>query len=507
MSKPTQRYRRSFAGSVGSGMKSILGGDGRRYYVLEHKMSTRYHKAGECQKIIVDQIELGRDPKCQVRFDKDMLIVSRRHAAIVKDGDNWKLVQLSKTNSTYLNGHRVEKEWFLQTGDEIQLATNGPKLGFIVPQGDKGLVKSIGMTARLNLFRQQALRPYKQAIAVMAILLALSISGLGVWNYVSYQEYHKKLAKIEKDVKRERDGIIVQYNRTMDSLNNAWNKRVENLTGQIKVLENKVVNLPKAGKTVKWNNDKLEELFPDVYFILLNRIEFIRPDGKQGVWKLGDQLETSEGEKVTVGWSGTGFLLDDGRFVTARHVIESWEVMDGNGLNILMQFLNVCANNGGCVVAYFDAVSYTGKRLQLKSSDFEFNKLKDKVITTENNIMIKYGIPDETDYAYFYLGQRGVLKSDVMISGQLKRGTELTVLGYSLRVSIDTMEPMTSSASAACNGLHNGVILTTATGFESGNSGGPVFYVNENGDYNVIGIVSAGSGRSTGFVVPLSALK
>lgn len=120
MAQATQKYNRSLSGSIGAGMRSLMGSGGRRFYVLEHKVSSKYHKAGENQKIIVDQIELGRDPKCQVRFDENFGTVSRRHAAIVKDGDNWKLVQLSKTNSTYLNGHKVDKEWYLQNGDEIQ---------------------------------------------------------------------------------------------------------------------------------------------------------------------------------------------------------------------------------------------------------------------------------------------------------------------------------------------------------------------------------------------------
>ncbi len=156
-------------------MKSLIGGSGRRYYVLEHKVASAYHKAGESQRIIVDQIELGRDPKCQVRFDESFKTVSRRHAAIVKEGDGWKLVQISQTNSTLLNGKRVEREWFLQNGDEIQLSTNGPKLGFLVPQGEKGLVRSIGLTARMNLFRKQALRPYKTSITVLACIFIAAI--------------------------------------------------------------------------------------------------------------------------------------------------------------------------------------------------------------------------------------------------------------------------------------------------------------------------------------------
>ena len=102
MGQPTQPYKRSISGSVGAGVQSLFGNGGRRFYLLVHKVSSKYHKAGESQQIIVDEIELGRDPHCQVRFDETFVTVSRRHAAIVKEGDNWKLVQLSQTNSTYL---------------------------------------------------------------------------------------------------------------------------------------------------------------------------------------------------------------------------------------------------------------------------------------------------------------------------------------------------------------------------------------------------------------------
>ena len=180
MAQATQSYRRSLSGSVGAGMKSVFGGGGRTYYMLVHKVSSKYHKAGESQPIIVDEIEIGRDPRCQVRFDDSFTTVSRRHAAIVRDGEQWKLIQLSTTNSTYLNGHHVHKEWYLQNGDEIQLSTNGPKLGFIIPEGDKGKVSSIGLTARLNLFRKQALRPYKTGLIVLASVLLLAIAGL-IW--------------------------------------------------------------------------------------------------------------------------------------------------------------------------------------------------------------------------------------------------------------------------------------------------------------------------------------
>ena len=69
------------------------------------------------------------------------------------------------------------------------------------------------------------------------------------------------------------------------------------------------------------------------------------------------------------------------------------------------------------------------------------------------------------------------------------------------------MQASRSTAEVARDGLADqGYILTTSTGFEHGNSGGPVF-INRDGKDIVVGIVSAGAGRSTGFVVPICAVK
>ena len=164
-------------------MGAIFNGSGRTYYILEHKTSSKYHSAGESQKIIIDQIELGRDASCQVRFDESFETVSRKHAAIVRDGQNWQLIHLSSANPTLVNGRPVQGSYYLQSGDEIQLSVGGPRLGFIVPQGKQSLTSSIKLTERMNLFRQQALRPYRRAIWALSALLILAILGFGAWNY------------------------------------------------------------------------------------------------------------------------------------------------------------------------------------------------------------------------------------------------------------------------------------------------------------------------------------
>jgi FOG: FHA domain len=164
-------------------MGALMGASGRTYFILEHKTSSKYHQAGESQKIIVDQVELGRDASCQVRFDESFETVSRKHAAIVRDGENWKLIHLSHSNPTLVNGHPINGSYYLQTGDEIQLSVGGPRLGFIVPQGRQALTSSIGLTERMSLFRKQALRPYKNALTIMGIVFVLAVARLAAWNY------------------------------------------------------------------------------------------------------------------------------------------------------------------------------------------------------------------------------------------------------------------------------------------------------------------------------------
>lgn len=211
-------YKRTVAGSIGAGMGAIFNASGRTYYILEHKMSSKYHHAGESQKIIVDQIELGGDSSCQVRFDESFETVSRRHAAIVRDGANWKLIPLSTTNATLVNGQVVSGEWHLKSGDEIRLSSRGPVLGFILPQGERSLVKSIGLTERMNLFRQQALRPYKTALWILAVVLVLAVAGLVTWNILQGQKFEQELQYKQEQI-IELDGAITESNEVIDALN------------------------------------------------------------------------------------------------------------------------------------------------------------------------------------------------------------------------------------------------------------------------------------------------
>ena len=272
MAQATQAYKRSFAGSVGSGVKSIMGGEGTKYYMLVHKVSSQYHKAGESQPIIVNQIEIGRDAKCQVRFDESFTTVSRRHAAIIRDKDNWKLVQLSHTNSTYLNGHKVQNEWYLQNGDEIQLSTNGPKLGFIIPEGKGAAVGSIGLTKRLSLFRQQALRPYKTAIwsVVAALALVCVVGGILLSNTNKALKTEKEFREMaeaqwaeEKAQMQETMDELAKVNSDMSAKLDKSKKDIAKMKGDI----NKISEAAAPSVSSSIDNAAIEKCLPYVYYI------------------------------------------------------------------------------------------------------------------------------------------------------------------------------------------------------------------------------------------------
>jgi pSer/pThr/pTyr-binding forkhead associated (FHA) protein len=84
---------------------------------------------GEIQEFSDSEISIGRHPSCHVRFPKDLAIISREHARIIREGNRFKLIDQS-TNGTYLNGTRIT-EAILKDGDILLFADGGPKVSFL----------------------------------------------------------------------------------------------------------------------------------------------------------------------------------------------------------------------------------------------------------------------------------------------------------------------------------------------------------------------------------------
>lgn len=494
MEKQTTQYKRTLRGSVGAGVGALFNGKGRRYFILEYKDASKYHKAGESQKIIVDQVELGRDANCQVRFDETFPTVSRRHAAIVKEGDRWKLVQLSKTNSTFLNGKPIDNEWYLQNGDEIQLSVDGPKLGFIIPEGKQSLVSSIKMTERLELFRKQALRPYKTAIASLACILILAVGGLITWNVVMQKDFTAKIADAEKTI----NGLIGK-NSELDSLIAVAQREQLRQDSLLKVYKNRGgVGYKNPDNVLSTQLSKVED---DVFFLRTTRV--VITDGV-------DELEISG-----YGWYGTGFLTTDGRFITAKHCVSGWLFPRSGGMprgenadkikNILVTAMN---RPGLQIIAYFEARSKS-KVLKFKSSDFVMDHSSEQNWQPAEGLNWKEETSMSADWAYIRTGQKGNILVDAEKSKDLPVGVDLHVLGFPHGWgAIDTynFNCLYGSCKTSRTGLDDGIIRVSAKNYESGNSGGPVFY-NDNGNLKAVGIVSYEQGQHNGGICSISNMQ
>lgn len=484
-------YKKTVAGSVGSGVTAVFSASDRKYYILEHKTNSAFHKAGDSQKIIVDQIELGRDANCQVRFDEAFETVSRRHAAIVKDGENWKLIPLSQTNPTFVNGQPITGEWHLNSGDEIRLSANGPILGFIVPSGKSAMTSSIAFTERMNLFRQQALRPYKFAIAAIVVVLLASVAGLVWWNY-----QNDKVAS----------GIIADLNQKMIDEQNAALVAQEAKAAYFKDIAN-------------CNNA--------VYYIRMHDIV---------VYGTNEQQICRFNTEDMVG--GTGFMLDDGRFVTAHRVIEPWfysqaKLGTENGITWTFNDIQALASNGCKVVATFTAYSPIGTSFQFTNSNMVFSRPEIEIESisykTKNNSTVYaiigkkavalsfYNKSLNTDWAFMMkkdelqmLDGNGLL-FDNKASVEPKVQQEVRILGYpDLTGNVDprTIKPTEMVNNVNVTGLNkDNLIELSSNRYQQGVSGGPVLAKNDKDQWVVIGILCETTKADRDIVLPIDYVK
>lgn len=83
-------------------------------------------------------ISIGRHPSCDLRFSPDLTHISRQHAEIIREGNQFKLIDRS-ANGTFVNGKRV-KEIFLKDGDVLMFGEGGPQVSFLT-QMEEGLVE------------------------------------------------------------------------------------------------------------------------------------------------------------------------------------------------------------------------------------------------------------------------------------------------------------------------------------------------------------------------------
>jgi ABC-type multidrug transport system ATPase subunit/predicted component of type VI protein secretion system len=84
-------------------------------------------------KITKPQIWLGRDPSCDIVFEPDAVMVSRKHAQIIENNGNYLLNDNNSFNGTLVNDVRISSQTPIYHEDEIQLGMGGPIVRFNSP--------------------------------------------------------------------------------------------------------------------------------------------------------------------------------------------------------------------------------------------------------------------------------------------------------------------------------------------------------------------------------------
>jgi ribosomal protein L40E len=75
-------------------------------------------RAGETFRLEHERITIGRSPDCEIFLDD--VTVSRKHAVITKNGDDFRIEDEGSLNGTFVNKKRVEAAE-LENGDELQI--------------------------------------------------------------------------------------------------------------------------------------------------------------------------------------------------------------------------------------------------------------------------------------------------------------------------------------------------------------------------------------------------
>ena len=500
-----------FSKSVGAGMKTVFGGKGRTYYVLEHKAGSDKHRVGEMQEIIIDYVELGRNPDCQVCFGDTFPTVSRQHAAIYREGNAWILKHLSKNNPTLINGRPVKEKWYLQSGDEIQLSMEGPKLGFIIPSNP--FVNSIGLSRRLSLFRQQALRPYKQVLVSISLILLLAVCMGGFFIYQGKQNLEEQKNKYLQ----QRNIDSITYANQLENLIQEHKNEFERMYRENAKADQEIVkSIPgkieefavkfKVPTSLTPSPQNIYDQFKsNVYFLQVVEFKVIMPDGTSG--------------NLDLSWTGSGFLLADGRFFTARHCLQWWRVLKSEYKDQPDLLENICKANfieqrGGKIIVKIKATSpnntfyFTSDKAVMNDSGDKLEKVGNADDGTPINFRLLSN--DFTDIAYIPTSTRdSKLQSDPESSNHLEAMQKVIIMGYSYGNALQgttLINPLISESKVAQPGLVNGLITLTDRNFGPGCSGGPVL-TEKNNNYYVIGVVSAALGAEIGMIVPISAIK
>jgi pSer/pThr/pTyr-binding forkhead associated (FHA) protein len=499
----------------------LLAGGKTSPFTLEFLTDTGKHAANTSQVVVVPYIELGRDRNCGIRFGEDTPTVSRKHASLERKGSRVNILNLSDTNQTLVNGRPVLREWPLNSGDEIQLSADGPRLRFIGSAGKAPLA----FTARMQLFARQALRPYRYALLGLSTLFGVT-AAVAAWLFYRVNADKDNLRQLAQSIetqladqqraRAQGDSVaLAERTRLAERLAIA-NQENENfqksLAAQSRVLRALTRPRPAAVPTAKAavrapsGADAVVMTRRNAVYALYVLLTVTDQHGK--VIELADEGgRPVRMENYLVG-TGTGFVLDDGRLVTARRWVEPW-AYPRDEKDVLNLYANFVHHNGGKASVKLVAAAPGGPELTLPGDQFTINRAGDRPVVGNFGFGEgKIAVADPSGdggWASFKVPAVGTAAATKEPPGP---GTQVHLLGYEI--------PADAEAGPAGNPTYSRLTLgptDRATGHwtigegnpEPGNFGGPIFVLQE-GVPLVAGMLVPGPDER-GRVVPIGRVK
>jgi serine protease Do len=126
-------------------------------------------KAGQIEEFATEkyrELSIGRDPSCDVKFEPDNDLVSRRHAKITQSPINpaeFTITDLGSRNGTFVNKQRIFSAVALTAGDTVQLGPGGPEFVFSLDPPVAAAMKPTRL-ADAPVMPTSSLGPTKEAV-------------------------------------------------------------------------------------------------------------------------------------------------------------------------------------------------------------------------------------------------------------------------------------------------------------------------------------------------------
>jgi hypothetical protein len=350
------------------------------------------------------------------------------------------------------------------------------------------------LTQRMQMFASQSLRPYRTAVMTLSIVFVLAIGGLSYFLYQSNQELGIAKKQIATQIKEQLKNKEAQkvLNDNLAKVNKDLSATTKKLAEESKK-NSEILKQVELSKNIKETLDLYED---DVFYLHMSKLVY-RFNGEVNTYKdLG---------------SGTGFLLDDGRFVTALHCVHPWYF---NTKDDAYKILNALKTQGEIVELTLVATSPSGKQMTFSSNDFNYSEagLENRTYEIDGDDYLLKVNTDNTwksDWAWIQTSQKGKIKSDDFLSKNMEANDRIYVIGYTFGLSqqpVSGLKPLHSEMAVAQDGLTKGLIKVSGRSFDSGNSGGPAFAINKDGQLVNIGIISSGR-QVVGQIVPIGNLQ